>query len=142
MRKGEIRVNGKSYFRACCKKQGIPCEAWFKLGAQNSQNSGGYVYHCPPALRGPQMRYAVNYIKDRELYVAWDLSAPGTEDKTVFRVVAGALDRVQPGELLLISKTLKHHGWGRETVYAFDHRAVNAFLKLAVSEAGKQEEAL
>ena len=130
-------MNGKSYFCACCEKRGIPYKKWFKLGAQNSQSSGGYVYHCPPELRRAELRYVVNYMRDRDLYIAWDLSTPGTENKVVFWVLRDALEGMQPGELRPICKTLKHYGWGQETVYAFDRSAVNDFLTLAAGEEGE-----
>ena len=63
-------MNGKNFFRACCNQMGIHCDTRFKLGAQNSKNSGGYVYHCPPELRTREQRYAVNYISDRDIYLA------------------------------------------------------------------------
>ena len=73
---GEIIVNGKKYFRERCARRGICCDAWFKLGAQNSVNNGGYVYHCPPELRKDGQRYAVNYVWERELYIAWNVTSP------------------------------------------------------------------
>lgn len=100
-------MNGKNFFRACCNQMGIHCDTRFKLGAQNSKNSGGYVYHCPPELRTREQRYAVNYIGDRDIYLAWDLSVSGTENKTVFRVRAGELENMELGRVKFIRKTLK-----------------------------------
>ena len=93
-------MNGKNFFRACCNQMGIHCDTRFKLGAQNSKNSGGYVYHCPPELRTREQRYAVNYISDRDIYLAWDLSVSGTENKTVFRVRVGELENMELGSRL------------------------------------------
>lgn len=102
-------MNGKNFFRACCNQMGIHCDTRFKLGAQNSKNSGGYVYHCPPELRTREQRYAVNYISDRDIYLAWDLSVSGTENKTVFRVRAGELE---------------NHGAGQGEIHSQDAEAV------------------
>ena len=131
-------MNGKNFFRACCEKRGIPYKKWFKLGAQNSQSSGGYVYHCPPELRRAELRYVVNYMRDRDLYIAWDLSTPGTENKVVFRVLRDALEGMQPGELRPICKTLKRCESEKETVYAFDRAAVKQFLTIASDEMQKE----
>lgn len=133
-------MNGKTYFRACCLHRGIPCDAWFKLGAQNSKSNGGYVYHCPPELRQDGQRYAVNYVKERELYIAWDVTHPDAQGKTVFRLLFSALEGMKPGELLAVEKAMKHYGWGKETVYVFDPGAVDAFLSVAAAEKEKEDE--
>ena len=93
---GEIIVNGKKYFRERCARRGICCDAWFKLGAQSSVNNGGYVYHCPPELRKDGQRYAVNYVWERELYIAWNVTSPDAQGQTVFRLLQGALEGAEP----------------------------------------------
>ncbi len=134
-------MNGKNFFRACCNQMGIHCDTRFKLGAQNSKNSGGYVYHCPPELRTREQRYAVNYISDRDIYLAWDLSVSGTENKTVFRVRVGELENMELGRVKFIRKTLKRCESEKEMVYAFDRAAVKQFLTIA-SDAIQKEAAL
>lgn len=132
-------MNGKNFFRACCNQMGIPCDTRFKLGAQNSKNSGGYVYHCPPELRtqGAALRRS-NYISDRDIYLAWDLSVSGTENKTVFRVRADELENMELGRVKFIRKTLKRCESEKETVYAFDRAAVKQFLTIASDEMQKE----
>ena len=125
---GEIIVNGKKYFRERCARRGICCDAWFKLGAQNSVNNGGYVYHCPPELRKDGQRYAVNYVWERELYIAWNVTSPDAQGQTVFRLLQGALEGAEPNRLLAVEKAEGHRGWGKETVYVFGRDAVDAFL--------------
>ena len=110
---GEIIVNGKKYFRERCARRGICCDAWFKLGAQNSVNNGGYVYHCPPELRKDGQRYAVNYVWERELYIAWNVTSPDAQ---------------------AVEKAEGHRGWGKETVYVFGRDAVDAFLDVVMAE--------
>ena len=132
-------MNGKSYFRACCKRRGIPCDAWFKLGAQNSKSNGGYVYHCPPELRTDGQLYAVNYVHERGLYIAWNVTHPDAQEKTVFRLLISALEDAKPGELLAVEKAMKHYGWGKEIVYVFDRDAVDAFLSVAAEEKGNEK---
>ena len=128
-------MNGKSYFCACCEKRGIPYKKWFKLGAQNSQSNGGYVYHCPTRLRGPSHRYVVNYLSDLELYVAWNLNAPGSRKKTVFRILKKELEHVPAGELHEVVKST-HKGESKtETVIVFDRAAVTKFLKMVKENA-------
>ena len=64
-------MSGKQYFCDCCRKMGMDSAALFKIGEQNAQCYGGYVYHCPTRLRGPSHRFVVNYIEEQGLYVAW-----------------------------------------------------------------------
>ncbi len=131
---GEIIVNGKKYFRERCARRGICCDAWFKLGAQNSVNNGGYVYHCPPELRKDGQHYAVNYVWERELYIAWNVTSPDAQGQTVFRLLQGALEGAEPNRLLAVEKAEGHRGWGKETVYVFGRDAVDAFLDVVMAE--------
>ena len=57
-------MSGKQYFCDCCRKMGMDSAALFKIGEQNAQCYGGYVYHCPTRLRGPSHRFVVNYIEE------------------------------------------------------------------------------
>ena len=132
-----MKTNGKTYFRECCAGRGIPEDMWFKIGAQNAKSNGGYVYHCPPELRKNGQLYAVNYVKERDLYIAWNLAIPEARTKKVFRLLFVALEDMKPGKLLTVEKMMKHHGWGQETVYVFDRDAVEAFLDVVTEEKEK-----
>ena len=81
-------------------------------GAQTAKYSGGYVYHCPYKLRAPSQTHIVNYLKERDIYVAWALDYPEAKRKVVFRVLENALSPLNRGEVLEISKSLGHRGWG------------------------------
>ena len=103
----------KVFFASAARAGGICCDAWFKLGAQNSVNNGGYVYHCPPELRKDGQRYAVNYVWERELYIAWNVTSPDAQGQTVFRLLQGALEGAEPNRLLAVEKAEGHRGWGK-----------------------------
>lgn len=98
-------MSGKQYFCDCCRKMGMDSAALFKIGEQNAQCYGGYVYHCPTRLRGPSHRFVVNYIEEQGLYVAWSLDTPGSEKKTVFRVLKKELEHLSAGEVHAVFKT-------------------------------------
>ena len=97
-------------------------------------NNGGYVYHCPPELRKDGQRYAVNYVWERELYIAWNVTSPDAQGQTVFRLLQGALEGAEPNRLLAVEKAEGHRGWGKETVYVFGRDAVDAFLDVVMAE--------
>lgn len=128
-------MNGKQYFCACCRQMGLNSAALFKIGEQNAQCYGGYVYHCPTRLRAPSHRYVVNYIAEPGLYVAWSLDVAGSEKKTVFRILKKELEHVPAGELHEVVKST-HKGESKiETVIVFDRAAVTKFLKMVKENA-------
>ena len=121
-------MSGKEYFCICCQKMGLDHSALFKIGEQNAQCYGGYAYHCPTRLRGPSHRYVVNYLSEPGLYVAWSLDVPGSEKKTVFRILKKELENLSKGEVHAVFKST-HGGESKtETVYVFDPSAVMGFL--------------
>ena len=123
-------MSGKQYFCDCCRKMGMDSAALFKIGEQNAQCYGGYVYHCPTRLRGPSHRFVVNYIEEQGLYVAWRLDTPGSEKKTVFRVLKKELEHLSAGEVHAVFKTTHSGDRQKETVYVFDQAAVMRFLQM------------
>lgn len=124
-------MNGKTYFQKCCRDADVDCDALFKLGAQNARYSGGYVYHCPCKLRAPSQTFVVNYLKEKDIYIAWALDYPDARQKIVFRVLEAPIRQLRPGEILEINKSLSHRGWGEETVYVFDREAAPEFVRRA-----------
>lgn len=127
-------MKGKMYFQKCCQDAEVDCGMLFKLGEQTAKYSGGYVYHCPYKLRAPSQTHIVNYLKERDIYVAWALDYPEAKRKVVFRVLENALRPLNRGEVLEISKSLGHRGWGEETVYAFDREAALLFIRRVTGE--------
>ena len=127
-------MKGKMYFQKCCQDAEVDCGMFFKLGEQTAKYSGGYVYHCPYKLRAPSQTHIVNYLKERDIYVAWALDYPEAKRKVVFRVLENALSLLNRGEVLEISKSLGHRGWGEETVYAFDREAAPLFIRRVTGE--------
>ena len=128
-------MSGKQFFCVCCKQMGLDPSEFFKIGEQNTACSGGYVYHCPYKLRTPSQIYIVNYLKNRDIYVAWGLDHPDAQKKIVFRVLEKPLERLSQGEVLAISKSLGHRGWGEEIVYAFDREAAPEFIRRVKRDA-------
>ena len=131
-------MSGKQYFCDCCRKMGMDSAALFKIGEQNAQCYGGYVYHCPTRLilMVPTLiasfygMNVVNYIEEQGLYVAWSLDTPGSEKKTVFRVLKKELEHLSAGEVHAVFKTTHGGDRQKETVYVFDQAAVMRFLQM------------
>ena len=97
-------MSGKQYFCDCCRKMGMDSAALFKIGEQNAQCYG--------------------------LYVAWSLDTPGSEKKTVFRVLKKELEHLSAGEVHAVFKTTHSGDRQKETVYVFDQAVVMRFLQM------------
>ena len=127
-------MDGKNYFQEVCRQHGIDCDTYFKIGAQNRVEADGYVYRCPKPNRKPSQIFAVNYLRDLDVYVAWSLKTSKADTYCSFRVLKGELEKLQAGKLLPIVKPIEYSGWGEETVFAFDRTAVDDFLKMCFRE--------
>lgn len=123
-------MNGKKYFHEVCRQHGIDCDTYFKVGSQMIENSAGYVYKCPAPNRKPSQIFAVNYLRDLDVYVAWNLKTSKANTYNTFRVLKAELAKLQEGKLLPIVKPIEYSGWDEETVFAFDRIALDEFLKM------------
>ena len=90
---------------------------------------------CIIARRGCEARRfnrsdVVNYIEEQGLYAAWSLDTPGSEKKTVFRVLKKELEHLSAGEVHAVFKTTHSGDRQKETVYVFDQVAVMRFLQM------------
>lgn len=85
-------------------------------------------------LRKDGQRYAVNYVRERELYIAWNVTSPDAQEQTVFRLLQDALEGAEPNRLLAVEKAAGHRGWGKETVYVFGRDAADTFLDVVMAE--------
>lgn len=85
-------------------------------------------------LRKDGQRYAVNYVREREMYIAWNVTSPDAQGQTVFRLLQDALEGAEPNRLLAVEKAAGHRGWGKETVYVFGRDAADAFLDVVMAE--------
>lgn len=127
-------LDGKKYFHEACRQHGIDCDTYFKVGSQTIENSAGYVYRCPHTNRKPSQIFAVNYLRDMDIYLAWSLEEPKSSQKDVFRLLKSSLASFQKGNILSVSKAIEYSGWNEETVFAFDRTAVVDFLKMCFKE--------
>lgn len=78
----------------------------------------------------PSQIFAVNYLRNLDVYVAWSLKTSKADTYNSFRVLQVELAKLQEGKLLPIVKPIEYSGWDEETVFAFDRIAVNDFLKM------------
>lgn len=121
-------MDGKQYFREVCKQNGIDCDTYFKVRAQNNENNAGFVCKCHPLERKPTHLFLVNYLRSLDAYVAWNLKASKAGNYNTFRVLKENFTRLEKGKLLPIIKSLEYSGWDEEIVYAFDRAAIELFL--------------
>lgn len=133
-RSGGMLLDGKKYFHEVCRQHGIDCDTYFKVGLQNRVEANGYVYRCPHTNRKPSQIFAVNYLRDLDVYVAWSLKTSKADTYNSFRVLKAELAKLQEGKLLPIVKSIEYSGWDEETVFAFDRTAVDDFLKMCFKE--------
>lgn len=125
-------MDGKKYFQHICQQNRIDCETYFKVGSQKGENNAGYVYRCRHHTRKPTQLFAINYLKELDVYIAWDLSKATNKD--VFRVLKAKLAPFIAGEILQIEKAVGYSGWNEETVYVFDRTAIELFLSRYVPD--------
>lgn len=121
-------MDGKQYFREVCKQNGIDCDTYFKVRAQNNENRAGFVCKCHPLERKPTQLFLVNYLKGLDAYVAWDLIASKAGNYNTFRVLKENFNRFEKEKLNCFAKSLEYSGWDEEIVYAFDRSAIELFL--------------
>jgi len=60
----------------------------------------------------------------------WSMDTPGSEKKTVFRVLKKELEHLSAGEVHAVFKTTHSGDRQKETVYVFDQAAVMRFLQM------------
>lgn len=127
-------IDGKKYFREVCCQNGIDCDTYFKVGAQNNVSNEGYTYHCPRENRRPSQIFAINYLRDLDVYVAWSLKTSKANGYSKFRVLKRKLDKLKEDHLLSVVKPIEYSGWDEETVFAFDRAVIDDFLKMCFKE--------
>jgi len=127
-------MDGKQYFREVCKQNGIDCDTYFHVRAQNTENNAGFVCKCHPLERKSTQLFLVNYLKSMDIYIAWNLKTSKAGNYNTFRVLKENFNKLEKGILLPIVKSLEYSGWDEEIVYAFDRAAVVDFLKICFKE--------
>ncbi len=125
-------MDGKQYFRECCKQIGIDCDTFVQLSAGNPKNSTRFIYQSDHMKRKDSQLFAVKYFEKENVYIAWNLKERGGSCKNGFSLSKKKIDGLQAGQVLAISKGLGYPSWDMENTFAFGPDAVIRFLKTYV----------
>ncbi len=122
------RVNGKNIFASAARAGNLLRRMVQTRRAKFREQRRLRVYHCPPELRKDGQRYAVNYVWERELYIAWNVTSPDAQGQFCFRLLArcaggrGAespAGRGEGGGAPRLGKKRRCMSFGRDAVDAF-----------------------
>jgi len=126
-------MDGKKYFRGCCKDLGIDCGTFIKLGAGDPKDAKRFLFQCGHTKRKPSQLFAVKYFGSEDVYIAWSLREPKAKMKDVFSLSKRKIEPLRPGQVLAIEKGIGYPAWDTETVFAVKPDAVPRFLEVYVA---------
>lgn len=122
-------IGGKQYFKECCTKLGLDCDALFQMGERRTPVSDRLNHSFDYFRRKESQIFAVCYVTHANVYVAWSLKISTAQKRSNFSV-KWPDDRVLfDGSVNIIGKHLQFSGHGTENVYIFSLGAVTEFLK-------------
>lgn len=122
-------MDGKKYFRDCCKELNLDCDALFSLSAQNTVNGGSVVCNSPYHKRKKTQLFAVNFFQKMNVYIAWNLRAKKAEMRTYFSIKLEEVEKAARRGVAAAEKSIEYSGWGEETVFIFPPDSVPQFLR-------------
>lgn len=121
-------MNGKEFFRECCRELNLDCDELFVLGEGNPKNPSRFIYKSDPYHRKESQLYAIKYFTSEKVYVAWSLKEPKAKLKSVFSLSKDKGLGFNEKLILTPEKHIEYSGWNEETVYVFPMGAVKEFL--------------
>lgn len=122
-------MDGKRYFRDCCKAQGLDCDSIFQLGKSGVAVGERLSHRFNSNTRKDSQIFAVCYVEKENTYVAWSLKAEKAAGKSVFNVKWSDIDLLLGNSILPAKKAIEFQGRGEEIVHAFPPEMVSEFLK-------------
>lgn len=122
-------MDGKRYFKECCKAEGLDCDNLFQFGKCSVAVSDRLKHHFDCQKRKKSQIFAVCYVEKENVYVAWSLKAEKAVKRSVFSIKWSDVDCLLGNTILPASKAIEHQGWGEEIVRAFTPEMVPEFLK-------------
>ena len=123
-------MNGKQYFRNCCKTMGIDCDKYFQLGECRGYVTERLKHNFDYRNRKESHLFAVCYVAKENLYVAWDLKAEKAAKKTCFSVKWFDNNLLMDNKIFCVQKSIEYQGRGEETVLAFKAELLSEFLEI------------
>lgn len=128
-------MDGKSYFKKCCKELGINCDTYFRVHAQKSKTKTHYVCKSDDTKRNDNHLFVINYNATDNLYLAWNLKQSLSAKRNTFILAIDTVSIINADKVQSLSKIKEHIGHGEEIVYVFPPGAINDFLnKVCISK--------
>lgn len=119
---------GTNLIRTQCEKMEINSDELLVLGKGSKCTKGRYRMSITKK-ENKKLLYAVQYCKERKIYVAWDLKREGIPIRTVYSIRSQALDVVEDdGRIYYIKKYIEYSGWNEENVIAFYESGISTFI--------------
>ena len=122
-------MDGKRYFKECCRDKGLDCDALFQIGKSNAAKSDRLKYHYSYLSRKESQIFVVCYFEKENVYIAWNLKEKKAAKKSDFSVKRSDLDLPLVDKIVSVKKAIEYEGWGEETVLAFTPERVSDFLE-------------
>jgi len=128
VRTGGYTMYGIRHFRDCCKTMKLDCDSLFQLGQCGTTVSQRLTHRFDHHKRKDSHIFAVCYVKQHNLYVAWSLKAKKANHKSVFTLKWSEVDLLFNNAILPIKKSIEFSGHGEELVRVFTPDMVPEFL--------------
>ena len=122
-------MDGKRYFKECCKDKGIDCDALFRIGKSNAAKSDRLKYRCSYLSRKESQLFVVCYFERENVYIAWSLKEKKAAKKSDFSVKVSDIHLPLGNEITPVKKAIEYHGWGQEAILVFAPEKVSDFLE-------------
>lgn len=127
-------MDGKQFFRQCCKDYGIECDDYFKLAASSAQMPKRFYHKFNRNTMKDTQLFAVCYFEADDLYLAWNLHNPLKPHSYCFSLEKSDLKLSFTTGMGTATKAIEYIGHGEETVIAFAPKAVSEFLKKYIAK--------
>lgn len=130
-------MNGKQYFKECCRKSGISANNLFQLGLNKRNPSDRLEHRFNYLTRKETQLFAIGFFERYNIYVAWSLKEKKALKKSVFSIKYSDIEFPLDDTIIPVKKAIEYLGWGEETVLVFTPESVNKFLEKYMIEDKK-----
>lgn len=134
MQKEVKPLGGKEYFQNACKELGIDCNRYFMIGSQNHKSGNRFEFHTNSRPHNEPLQFIINYLKEFDVYIAWNLNEPILRNQGNFSVSSHKISELHDNQILAIPMSISSPNYRgqKQTVFTFNRTTVKAFLKLCM----------
>lgn len=120
----------RNIFRVECERLNIVADDILILGRGSSRTKDNrYEQSVGIGKVRERHLYVVQFCKDIEVFVAWNLKKPMLPKRNIFSVKSEELVEIDDEAIHRITKDVEHSGWQKEDVLAFRKTAISDFVK-------------